>query len=188
MPYTEKENILALREGNAEAFTRVIEENRRRIFSLLWRMTFSADDAENHTQEAFTRLWEHRQKLDPQYPIYPWLRRVAVNLVLDERKNREQHLAFAENYRINENRRRHSEGNLLDKQESNETFSHVKDALNSLSEDFRTILWLRAGEEMSYNEIAETLGIERGTVMSRIFRAREALAAELKKTQEVRNT
>lgn len=131
--------------------------------------------AEEIVQEAFVRLW--RQPPDAGEIAYTsWMRRVVTNLSINALQRTKRPSALPE----------HSSDRSLQSSErtdratiDREETSRIHAALDRLDPAKRTILMLRASEQLSYEEIAEHLDVPVGTVMSRLNRARAALAAEL---------
>ncbi len=167
-------HIRALKRGDNAAFSDLIRETQRKLYPIVWRIVRSQDEAADVIQEAYVKLYEHRERLDVNQPVFPYLKRIAVNLAL----NRVRKLA-PEN----------SSSSLLDEMRSGEVASHaveydelvrrVHAAVLELPEEQRRVLELRLQEKLSYQQIAETLGIKPGTVMSRLSRAREKMMHSL---------
>jgi RNA polymerase sigma-70 factor (ECF subfamily) len=146
------------------------------IFRVAFRVTNSAEAAEDLCQESFFRLYERNMVFpNPEEAKY-WLIRVVKNASLNyaKRKERERKAyqrAFKEDIRQEET----GEGLLVKK----ETSEEVKKALEVLPENLRMVLILKEYAEMNYKEIGRVLGISEGNVKVRVFRARERLAAIL---------
>ena len=146
------------------------------IFRVAFRVTNSAEAAEDLCQESFFRLYERNMVFpNPEEAKY-WLIRVVKNASLNyaKRKERERKAyqrAFKEDTRQEET----GEGLLVKK----ETSEEVKKALEVLPENLRMVLILKEYAEMNYKEIGRVLGISEGNVKVRVFRARERLAAIL---------
>ena len=133
--------------------------------------------AQEIVQEAFVKLW--RQPPDAGEVVYPaWLRRVVVNLSINALQLTRRPAALPEHGsdRGLEDRRR-PDGEC----EQNESMRRVRAALDRLDESKRSIIVLRAYEQLSYEQLAEHLDVPVGTVMSRLNRARAALMEELKR-------
>ncbi len=132
--------------------------------------------AEEIVQEAFIKLWKCPP--DAGEVAYPsWMRKVVTNLSINslQRTKRPSMLPeFSEDPAMRISPR---EQHQTDAQE---TLSRVSAAMDRLDESKRAILMLRANEQLTYDEIAEHLGVPVGTVMSRLNRARAALLEEMK--------
>ena len=167
-------HIRALKRGDNAAFSDLIRETQRKLYPVVWRIVRSQDEAADVIQEAYVKLYQHRERLDVNQPVFPYLKRIAVNLAL----NRVRKLAPG-----------NISSSLLDEMRSEEMASHaveydelvrrVHAAVLELPEEQRRVLELRLQEKLSYQQIAETLGIKPGTVMSRLSRAREKMMHSL---------
>jgi RNA polymerase sigma factor (sigma-70 family) len=131
--------------------------------------------AEEIVQEAFVKLWQ--QPPDAGEIVWPaWLRRVVVNLSINVLQRNRRPGALPEH---STDRNLRDDGRPDAACDQDERVRRVHAALDRLDESKRSILVLRAYEQLSYEAIAEHLDIPIGTVMSRLNRARAALAREL---------
>lgn len=133
--------------------------------------------AEEVVQEAFIKLW--RNPPDAGEIAYPsWMRRVVTNLSINALQRTRRPSALPE-YGDDESMR--VRGRAHEHADAEECLDRVRAAMDRLDESKRAILMLRAHEQLSYEDIAEHLGVPVGTVMSRLNRARAALLDEMKK-------
>lgn len=158
----------------AVAFRRLVEKYQRPLYALLSGILSSHEDIDDALQETFLRTFRSLHRYDPGRPMYPWLRRTAVNVALGMRRSNHRHRA------IPLEQARGLEGkepslNPLFRLEQDEFAQRLRYALDLLPLEQRAVFQLRVQDELSYKEIAETLGIRIGTVMSRLNRARERL-------------
>jgi RNA polymerase sigma-70 factor (ECF subfamily) len=131
--------------------------------------------AEEIVQEAFIKLW----KCPPdagEVAFSSWLRRVVTNLSINHQKRHRRAGAFPEFSTDPALESVHREYAEIDDEDS---VRRIRQAMDRVDEQKRAILALRAYEQLSYEEIAEHLGVPVGTVMSRLNRARAALKAEM---------
>ena len=146
------------------------------LFRVAYRVTNSAEAAEDLCQESFFRLYERNMVFpNPEEAKY-WLIRVVKNAALNyaKRKDRERKAyqrAFKEDTRQVET----GEAALVKKEASEE----IQKALKKLPENLRMVLIFKEYADMNYKEIGRVLGISEGNVKVRVFRARERLAAIL---------
>lgn len=162
--------IRATLRGERQAFARLVEKYQRPLYAVLRRLVRSHEDTDDLLQESFLRAFQHLEEFDSSRPFYPWLYRIAVNLALSSmRRRKRQHPT--ESLDLFPSANDGPEKNVT----SNEFHFALERAIAKLPAEQRTILLLRTREEMSYQELSETLGIEIGTVMSRLARAREKL-------------
>ena len=141
-----------------------------RVFRTCFRILGDRAAAEDQTHEVFLRLFEQIGRFDGRSRFSTWLYRLAVNHTLNRLRQRNRRssklgeLVFPSEVPARELPDR----SLLQK----EAGGRVQALLGALSLDHRTILVLREIEELDYAEIAEVLGVAKGTVMSRLHRAR----------------
>jgi len=153
-------------------FRRLYDSTFQILFRVAYRVTNSAEAAEDLCQDSFFRLYEKNMVFpNPEEAKY-WLIRVVKNAALNyaKRKDRERKAyqrAFKEDYRQVET----GEGLLVKK----ETSEEVREALEKLPENLRMVLVLKEYADMNYKEIGKVLGISEGNVKVRVFRARERL-------------
>jgi RNA polymerase sigma-70 factor (ECF subfamily) len=169
--------IARARRGDASAFEDIVRLYQRRVYGVALRIVRAHDVADDVTQEAFLRAWRSLDRFELGRPFGPWVCRIAANLAVNHvRSPRAREEALPDAHAETSSREPGPLGALLDA-EGNRV---LQAALAELPKEQRAVLVLRAVEELSYAEIAEALGISAGTVMSRLFRARERLALALR--------
>jgi len=171
--------IEATLSGEKEAFAHLVVKYQRPLYVVLQRLVRRHDDTDDLLQEAFVRAYQHLKEFDRSRPFYPWLHRIAVNLAITfiQRRKRQTNfsgLSTEEIFPIPQS------DHPDEKAERGEMFEALEKAIERLPAEQRVVLLLRTREEMSYQELSEHLGIEIGTVMSRLARAREKLRAWLR--------
>lgn len=180
---TEKELVRAAAGGDELAFGELVRLYENKVYHLALRMCGNEEDAGDVAQEAFLAAWRGLPSFRGDSGFSTWLYRLVSNAAID-------HLR----------RTKHQRGQVsLDDDELNldaadeaptpheaAEIRDLKDAvargLRALSEDHRAVLVMREMQELSYEEIAETLSLDLGTVKSRISRARNALRKILLKS------
>ncbi|MGE4334809.1 MAG: RNA polymerase sigma factor RpoE [Pigmentiphaga sp.] len=175
-----------VQRGDKQAFDLLVRKYQRKILRLLSRLIRDPVEVEDVAQEAFIKAYRALPGFRGESAFYTWLYRIAVNTA----KN---HLAASKRrpsggpYYENEDGETFDEtANLSDIQTpeavmaSREIASTVNSAIEALPDELRTAIMLREIEGLSYEEIAQSMGCPIGTVRSRIFRAREAIAARLR--------
>ncbi|MBE7558513.1 sigma-70 family RNA polymerase sigma factor [bacterium] len=176
----------ACRSGSEAAFRELVERYRERVYRIAYRIVGNEAEAEDVAQETFVKAHRGLGGFAGRSSLFTWLYRITRNVALDHvRKARGGRLVSLD-ARAEEDDRALSEV-LPDAAPSPtqtaadaEMLLRVRQALEELSEKHRTVLELREFEGMSYQEIAETVGCNVGTVMSRLFYARNQLARRLR--------
>ena len=133
--------------------------------------------AEEIVQEAFVKLWRNPPEVG-EVAYSSWLKRVVTNLSINALQRTKRPGALPE---FSSDPALHAGDSPGRSSETTESMQKLRDALDRLDPAKRTILMLRACEQLSYEEIAEHLGVPLGTVMSRLNRARTALMEELER-------
>ena len=155
----------------------VVSAHSARVYRLAYRLTGNPHDAEDLTQDVFVRVFRSLSTYTPG-TFEGWLHRITTNLFLDQvrRKQRIRFDALAEDAAERLPGREPGPAQVYDDRHFDDD---VQRALDALPPDFRAAVVLCDIEELSYEEIAATLGIKIGTVRSRIHRGRAQLRAAL---------
>jgi RNA polymerase sigma-70 factor, ECF subfamily len=168
--------IARAQRGDPSAFEEIVRLYQRRVYGVALRIVRAHDVADDVTQEAFLRAWRSLDRFELGRPFGPWVCRIAANLAVNHvRSPRAREEGLPDGHAETRTNAPGPLGALLDA----EGASVLEKAMGQLPQEQRAVLVLRVVEELSYAEIAETLGISPGTVMSRLFRARERLALAL---------
>jgi RNA polymerase sigma-70 factor (ECF subfamily) len=174
--------IRAVMDGNTNAFEDLVLEYQKQVYHITLKMTGSEEDAFDLSQETFLKAYRSLSAFRGEASFGTWLYRMAANICIDflRKKKRGGEKLISLDEEEEEGRRplelpdlRYEPQNALEKKEIRES---VRAGLQKLPHEQRLILVLRDVEGFSYQEIADTLKIELGTVKSRIFRARAHLA------------
>ena len=172
--------------GDKRAFELLVMKYQRKLGRLLSRLVRDPGEVEDVTQEAFIKAYRALPNFRGESAFYTWLYRIGINtaknylVALGRRAptTTEYDNEEAESFEDAEALRDSAtpEGELLGK----EIAATVNKAMEALPDDLRTAITLREIEGLSYEEIASVMNCPIGTVRSRIFRAREAIAADLR--------
>ena len=175
-----------VQRGDKRAFDLLVAKYQRKLFRLLSRLIRDPAEIEDVAQEAFIKAYRALPNFRGESAFYTWLYRIAINtaknyLVAQGRRaptQTETDIEDAENFDDGDSLRTEDTPDrmLLSKQVA----EAVNRAIERLPEELRTAIVLRELEGLSYDEIAESMNCPIGTVRSRIFRAREAVAEELR--------
>lgn len=167
--------------GDARAFEWIINKYKKRIYFSIFQIVMNHDDTDDVLQETFIKAYTKLDSYDSQYPFYPWLYRIAINTSLNHQKKRTRMRALSLNDLDGNNHKVDISVSprQMFESEGNELLVKVKEALEKIPAEQRTVFLLRVREELSYQEISDTLEISIGTVMSRLSRARDKLRTHL---------
>jgi RNA polymerase sigma-70 factor (ECF subfamily) len=158
--------------GNARTVQRLVDEHYVALYRYAFRLSGSAADAEDLTQEAFCKAQLNLAQLRQSERAKPWLFSILRNAYLHRvRAERQQHCVSLEGV-----------GDVPDRVPDalpDVDPERLQQALNDLAEGFRTPLILFYFEDFSYRDIAEQMDLPMGTVMSRLARAKTYLRARL---------
>ncbi len=160
----------------------VVRTHRNRVYGLAYRLTGNRHDAEDLTHDAFLRVFKALPSYRPQRPgsFEAWLYRITTNLFLDrvrrQRRLRMEPLLEELGQRLG--RVPSAEQIVLDSSLTRE----LRRAIQTLSPEYRAAVVLSDLEGLSYEQVAETLGVPLGTVRSRIHRGRSQLREALSAT------
>jgi RNA polymerase sigma-70 factor (ECF subfamily) len=166
--------IARARAGDAEAWGEIYRQYAPAIFRFCRRAMPTREDAEDATAEVFLKVKEKLGYYDPQRPFPAWLYKVAANHCWDllRRRRIRQDLETEE---VENVPLEHPEPSQLDRLIAERSGAQVRQALDRLPGRARMALVLRYYSDMSYDEIAETLGVRRAFVGVLLLRARHQL-------------
>jgi RNA polymerase sigma-70 factor, ECF subfamily len=179
-PREEAGLITAAQGGDSAAFGRLVRCYQRAIVRLAYGLTRNASDADDLAQETFVRAYQAIGRFRVGEPLYPWLARIAVNLTFSLYRRRKRRPETALDPLVESGRQFAGDDDPAANAEKRERDRNLSAAFEELSEEHRTVLVLRVVQDMSYDEIARTLRLPQGTVMSRLSRARADLRARLR--------
>ncbi|MGC9238498.1 MAG: RNA polymerase sigma factor RpoE [Acidithiobacillus sp.] len=176
--------VRRVQKGEKAAFDLLVRKYQHRVLALVGRFVRNPEEAEDVAQEAFVKAYRALKNFRGDSAFYTWLYRIAVNTAKNHLVAQGRQVAIAdvetedaEQFASADGLREYDtpEGLLLSK----EIAQHIDAALTALPEDLRIAVTLREFEGLSYDEIAQVMECPVGTVRSRIFRAREAIAKVL---------
>jgi RNA polymerase sigma-70 factor (ECF subfamily) len=174
--------ILSVQAGDRAAYDRLVKRYQRRIYFLARRMARDHDAADDIAQETFVRAWFAIGSFTVGRSFYTWIYRICMNLSINHLKRGKTMVPVS---RLGDGpdplERESPAPDASDTLVSSELTAKIESAIDSLSPKYKSVLVLRVYEEMSYEDIARTLDISVGTVMSRLFRAREKVREVLER-------
>jgi len=161
--------------GDQTAFRELYREHAGRVYALCLRLTGDGRDAEERTQDVFVRLWDKLASFRGESAFSSWLHRLAVNVVLNERRTtgrRERRVAPVEDpAALERNQGNPTEGLSID----------LERAIADLPDGAREVFVLYDIEGYAHGEIAQLVGIAEGTSKAQLFRARRLLREKLER-------
>lgn len=176
MADNEAEWLAKAQQGDAQAFSKLVEAYQVPVYNLCYRMLSNSEDAEDAAQETFLRAYKAIKRYDPQRKFSTWLLSIASNYCIDRYRRRRLPSTPIESM---------PQGELPDGAPSiestvarHETQGEIQVLLEVLNPHDRAAVIMRYWYEYSYEEIAEELDLSISAVKSRLHRARRALAAE----------
>lgn len=183
---SEHELVRRARNGDMDAFEQLVRAYQDRIYALAFRRSGDREEASDLAQEIFLRVWQNLNSFREESEFSTWVYRLANNLCIDYIRTRNrQHLTtftmslddeeapFPEPADWSQDPQLHLEQAELGRA--------VRRGLNELPKHFRDVVTLREIAELSYQEIAERLNIDMGTVKSRLARGRAQLIKILRR-------
>ncbi len=176
--------IQSVLDGDVNAFETLVKEYEKNVYNLALRMTGNSEDAADMSQEAFIKAYNSLSSFRGDSKFSVWLYRIVSNVCLDYLRSRTRKPTVSLSTENDDGEE--VELDIADESQSPEllldrslTRDAVRRGLAALPPDHREILLLREIQGLSYEEIAAALGLEAGTVKSRIFRARKKLCSFL---------
>ena len=189
----DRELVDKAKTGDRRAFGKLVEKYQRRVYSLAFGILRQREDAWDVAQEAFVKAYKKLDRFEGNAAFYTWLYRITYNLSIDTLREK----ARRETVDLDEGRKMEEalEADQVPTEhpdqmaQRKELHRVLQAAMSKLSDKHRAIIVLREVEGLSYEEMAEVLGISKGTVMSRLFHARQnlqtLLAPYVKRGEEV---
>ncbi|MBE6650155.1 MAG: sigma-70 family RNA polymerase sigma factor [Ruminococcaceae bacterium] len=167
----EEKLIAKTLKGNAAAFGELVSYYEKFVFNVAFSFMSNYDDAFDVAQEAFIKAWEKLSTFKGDAAFSTWLYRITANTAKDAlaKRNKAWNDAEADENTVSTNKTPEEEA------VKRENARELANALAALDGNMREIIILRELDGLSYTEISKALGIEEGTVKSRLSRAREKL-------------
>lgn len=191
-PLTDQILVDRAKRGDEIAFSELVTRHYRRAVRVSFGLLKHPDDAEDVVQEAFARVHLRLKNFEGTSAFYTWLYRIVVNLSIDaiRRRRRERRVDLEDESARDALQ---SEDNLWpryddthpgESAERRELAARLQRAFDDLPDIHQAVVVLREIQGMSYDEIATTLKIKKGTVMSRLFHARRGMQEKLQSAHD----
>ena len=161
--------------GDTEAFGQLVTKYRAKILARLHGIVHNEHDARDLAQEGFLKAWHSIRQFKGRSSFYTWLYSITVNLAIESLRRRRRRFEVELDHAIPS-----SVPSPRANYQYNEIRQHINAALAQLSPEHRVVIVLKVMEDLQYQEIAKTLNVSVGTVMSRLFYGRKKLQSILK--------
>ena len=178
-PEEEREWILRAQTGDRPAYSQLVRRYQDRLYRFVLRMVGTREEALELTQDVFIRAWQALPQWKPDAAFRTWLFRIGANAAMDALRRRN----IVEFVELDEHHDPVSPGPDPEAQlETKQRVELLQSALARLAPEQREAILLREVEGLSYAELGAVLGVNEGTVKSRLARARAALVAQVERT------
>ena len=186
--------VALAQQGDMRAYDALVTRHRGRIFAMIRNMTHNEADAWDISQDVFVKAWQALPKFEAKARFSTWLYRIAHNAVYDWARKRKIESVGELNDEIFERDRIDPAATTTPfaAEAPDDALGHgelrvkIQEALAKLSPDHREVVILKDVQGLAYKEIADVMGCTLGTVMSRLFYARQKLQTLLKDEYDAR--
>lgn len=179
--------VKRVQAGDHGAFRELFDRYNKRVFAVAFGVLKNRQDAADCVQEGFVKVYKHLPNFQGTSSFYTWLYRIVMNLAIDQLRRRKT----SRPAEYDERRESEEPGDdaimsrMMDENPRKtvirrELVQRMEAALAELPEYHRQVILLREVEGMSYEEMAETLEVPKGTIMSRLFHARKKMQESLR--------
>lgn len=186
----EEDRVLIARaqQGDDAAFRQLVERHQRRAFAIALSLVRDENDARELVQDAFVRVFRGLDKFQGTSSFFTWLYRIITNLSIDLMRKPGRKLADMDEARFECDESQEAEFPLLSRIDGSDPIDVVRrreiggrlqSALDALPPYHRGVIVMREIEGLSYEEMATAMGVSKGTIMSRLFHARQKLQKAL---------
>src|ERR671913_647074 len=171
--------------GDQVAWEAIVRQNWRKVFNVAYKFVGKHDEAEDLTQDIFLKIFKALRTFDRRANFQTWIVSISRNLCIDHyRSVRKERQTIARDVDSNDLQPASTDRGPYAAAEHQDLRELLRVALGKLPLTLRTAVVLRDLQELSYQEIADRLGLPEGTVKSRINRGRLELAHQLKRLQD----
>lgn len=180
---TDQKLVELFLEGSQPAFNEIIQRYHKNVYRLAYKFTSGSTDAQDVAQDTFLRAYENLLKYPKEVNLKPWLLTICTNLCRNRAKKKKSY-TFSQLENTDDDRtfQERIEGKSKDPHQiarRDETVLTVQEAIERLPDKYQVVIQLRYVEDLSYNEIAETLNLPINTVKVHLNRAKKYLEQSL---------
>jgi RNA polymerase sigma-70 factor (ECF subfamily) len=184
-PATPDSLIQECLNGNQAAWETIVRQHWRKVFNVAYKFVGKHDEAEDLTQDIFLKIFKALHTFDRRANFQTWIISISRNLCIDHyRSVRKERQTIARDVDTSDLQPASSDRGPYAAAEHQDLRALLRQALETLPLTLRTAVVLRDLQELSYQEIADRLGLPEGTVKSRINRGRIELARQLRRLQD----
>jgi len=180
--------IARAQSGDMAAFRKLVERHQRRAFAIALSLVRDENDARELVQEAFLRVYRGLASFQGGSSFFTWLYRIITNLSIDLIRKPGRQLGDLDDSRLEADESQEADfpflsrvdgGDPADVVRRREIAARLQTALDALPSYHRGVIVMREIEGLSYEEMAQAMGVSKGTIMSRLFHARQKLQKAL---------
>lgn len=177
----DKSIIQRCKKNDKNAFAELFKFYQNYLFKLCFSYVQNEQHALDLMQDIYIKLYKNIQQFDDKYPFHPWIRRVAVNTCINEKRRNTVNCIPLDSGdgEISLEEQLASADDTQQEVEKHEMTMLIRQHINSLPQKQRMVMILRYYEDLSYEEISELMKIPLGTVKTDLYRAKNALKARL---------
>ncbi len=174
--------------GDERAFEKLVEKYKKRVYYLAYRMTRDHDSADELAQESFVKAYQALANFKAGYNFYTWLYRICVNLSINFLKREKRTVSSDLLHEMDLMPDGGAGIDQLERMIAREQAGIVKRTLDTLPPEQKSAFILKTYDNMSYEQMSEVMECSIGTVMSRLFRARQKLRKALQAAETERDS
>ncbi|MCI8342198.1 MAG: sigma-70 family RNA polymerase sigma factor [Firmicutes bacterium] len=157
--------------GDMAAFEEILGRYKNLVYSVVLRMVNDAEDANDIAQDVFVKIYKNLDKYSPEYKFSTWVIKIATNTVIDFRRKKKPDCVDIDDIAFEPADKETPESSFSKKESRQELLK----AVEKLPDMYKVLIILYHFEDMSYQEIADVVGISLSKVKNRIFRGRKIL-------------
>lgn len=176
----EKQVLAQLKSGSEEAFTSIFNRYAGKLYGICLAYTSNQQEAEELVQESFTRIWQHRHRINPDLPLLPYLIRISKNLLVDKTRKKLFETAYLKYQKLSQ---RHYTFDTENQIFLNELKALLEKQISEMPEKREKIFRMSREQGLTNQEIAEEIGISVSTVENHINTALKQLKRHLGHSQ-----
>lgn len=176
------ELVIRSQRGDRAAFAELVRLTHEQVYNLAYQFLSNAQEAEDLTQEVYLRVWRALSDFRGEARFRTWLYRITANTCINRRRRLRGQLETTQDGAVME-RLPSTQENPDAAVITNDRKKRLWDAVRCLPDKYRLVLSLFYQEQLSYDEVADTLALPLGTVKAQLNRARQALASILRKDE-----